>query len=148
MMGDFLSRVVTLEAVTPAFLQRPNRGGWGLEEGYDTGSEVFMLVVSASKTSKVLPALIACLLAMVAVVCLVHTDGIADSQTAHQGHRHTSSSCAAHLTLDLHCLVAILPGVVVLVWLCLATLYLSVLLSKLVVPVFPPFIPPKALVRA
>jgi hypothetical protein len=120
----------------------------GLEEAYGTGSEVFMLVVSASKTSKVLPALMACLLAMVAVVCLVHTDGIADSQTAHQGHRHTSSSSAAHLTLDLHCLVAILPGVVVLVWLCLGALYLSILLSKPVVPVFPPFIPPKALVRA
>ena len=81
------------------------------------GVKWFMLVVSVSKTSKVLPALMACLLAMVAVVCLVHTDGIADSQTAHQGHRHTSSSSAAHLTLDLHCLVAILPGVVVLVWL-------------------------------
>ena len=107
-----------------------------------------MLVVSASKTSKVLPALMVCLLAMVAVVCLVHTDGIADSQTAHQGHRHTSSSSAAHLTLDLHCLVAILPGVVVLVWLCLGALYLFILLSKPVVPVFPPFIPPKALVRA
>ena len=107
-----------------------------------------MLVVSASKTSKVLSALMACLLAMVAVVCLVHTDGIADSQTAHQGHRHTSSSSAAHLTLDLHCLVAILPGVVVLVWLCLGALHLSVLLSKPVVPAFPPFIPPKALARA
>ena len=107
-----------------------------------------MLVVSASKTSKVLPALMACLLAIVAVVCLVHTDGVADSQTAHQGHHHTSSSSATHFTLDLHCLVAILPGVVVLVWLCLATLCLSVLLSKPVVPVFPPFIPPKALVHA
>ena len=90
-----------------------------------------MLVVSAAKTSKVLPALMACLLAMVAVVCLVHTDGI-DIQTAHQGHRHTSSSSAAHLTLDLHCLVAILPGVVVLVWLCLApvSLYLAIQASS------------------
>jgi hypothetical protein len=107
-----------------------------------------MSVVSASKTYKPLPVLVACLLAVAAVACLVHTDGIDEVQTAHQGHRHTSSSSAAHLTLDLHCLVAILPGVVVLVWLCLATLCLSVLLSKPVVPVFPPFIPPKALVRA
>ena len=107
-----------------------------------------MLVVSASKTCKVLPALVACLLTVAAVVCLVHTDGIADSQTAHQGHRHTSSSSAPHLTLDLHCLVAVLPGVVMLLWLCLGMLCLSVLLSKPVVPAFPPFIPPKALARA
>ena len=120
----------------------------GLEEGCGTGSEVSMLVVSASKIYKILPALVACLLAMAAVACLVHTDGIDEVQTAHQGHRHTSSSSATHFTLDLHCLVAILPGMVMLVWLCLGALYLSVLLSKPVVPAFPPFIPPKALARA
>jgi hypothetical protein len=107
-----------------------------------------MLVVSAFKTSKVLPILVACLLAVAVLVCLVHTEDIADAQTAHHGHRHASTSSAAHLTLDLHCLVAILPGVVVLVWFCLAVLYLSVLLSKPVVLVFPPFIPPKALACA
>jgi hypothetical protein len=107
-----------------------------------------MLVVSASKTFKVLPALVACLLAVAAVVCLVHTDGIDEAQTVHQGHRHTSSSSATHFTLDLHCLVAILPGMVMLLWLCLGALYLSILLSKPVVPAFPPFIPPKALARA
>jgi hypothetical protein len=104
-----------------------------------------MLVVSAGKTWKVLPALVACLLAVAALVCLVHSDGIADSQTAHQGHRHTPSSSATHFTLDLHCLVAILPGIVMLLWLCLGALYVSVLLAKPVVPAFPPFIPPKAL---
>jgi hypothetical protein len=102
-----------------------------------------MLVVSAFKTWKVLPALVACLLAVAAVVCLVHTDGIDEVQTAHQGHRHSSSSSATHFTLDLHCLVAILPGAIVLVWLCLGALCFSVLLSKPVVPAFPPFIPPK-----
>ena len=107
-----------------------------------------MSVVSASKACKLLPVLVVCLLAVAAVGCLVHTDGIDEVQTAHHGHRHTSSSSAAHLTLDLHCLVAILPGVVVLIWLCLGALYLSILLSKPVVPVFPPFIPPKALVHA
>ena len=120
----------------------------GLEEGCGTGSAVFMLAVSTSKTSKVLPALVACLLAVAAVVCLVHSHGIDEAQTAHQGHRHSSTSSATHLTLDLHCLVAILPGVVVLVWLCLGVLYLSILLSKPVGPAFPPFIPPKALTRA
>ena len=60
MMGDFLSRVVTLEAVTSAFLQRPNRGGWGWRRATALGVKWFMLVVSASKTSKVLPALMAC----------------------------------------------------------------------------------------
>jgi hypothetical protein len=107
-----------------------------------------MLVVSAFKTWKVLPALVACLLAVAALVCLVHSDGIADSQTAHQGHRHTSTSSATHLTLDLHCLVAILPGMVMLLWLCLGALYVSVLLAKPVVPAFPLFIPPKALAHA
>ena len=105
-----------------------------------------MLVVSASKTCKVLPVLVACLLTVAAVVCLVHTDGIDEVQTAHQGHRHPTTSSAPHLTLDLHCLVAVLPGVVMLLWLCLGVLYLSVLLSKLVVPAFPPFIPPKDIV--
>jgi len=104
-----------------------------------------MLVMFASKTWKLLPALVACLLAVAAVVCLVHTDGIDEMQTAHHGHRHASSSAAMHLTLDLHCLVAILPGVIVLIWLCLGVLYLSVLPSKPVIPALPPFIPPKAL---
>jgi hypothetical protein len=103
-----------------------------------------MLVVSVFKTRKVLPALVACLFAIAALACLVHTEGIADAQTAHHEHRHASTSSATHLTLDLHCLVAILPGVVVLVWFCLGALYLSVLLSKPGVLVFPPFIPPKA----
>ena len=107
-----------------------------------------MLVASAFKTSKVLPTLVACLLAVAAVVCLVHTDGIDEVQTAHQGHRHPSPSSATHLTLDLHCLVAILPVVVMLLWLCLGALYLSGLRSKPVVLAFPPFIPPKALARA
>jgi hypothetical protein len=105
-----------------------------------------MLVVSASKTCKVLPALVACLLTVATVVCLVHTDGIDEVQTAHQGHRHPTTSSAPHLTLDLHCLVAVLPGAVMLLWLCLGALYLSVLLSRLVVPASPPFIPPKDIV--
>ena len=107
-----------------------------------------MLVVSTSKTWKILAALAACLLAMAAVGCLVHTDGLDEAQPAHQGHRHTPASSSAHITLDLHCLVAILPAAVMLVWLCLGVLYLSVLLSHPVVPSFPPFIPPKAIVRS
>ena len=107
-----------------------------------------MLVVSTSKIWKILPVLAACLLAMAAVGCLVHTDGLDEAQTAHQEHRHTSSPSSAHITLDLHCLVAILPAAVVLVWLCLGVLYLSVLLSHLVVPAFPPFIPPKIMARS
>ena len=107
-----------------------------------------MLVVSAAKTCKILPVLMACLLAVAALACLVHSEGIADSQTPHHGERHASTSSATHLTLDLHCLVAILPGGGVLVWLCLASLYLSVLVSKPAVPAFPPFIPPKALAHA
>ena len=106
------------------------------------------MVVSALKTWKILPALVACLLAVAAVGCLVHTDGRDAAQTAHQGHRHSSSPSPASITLDLHCLVAILPTAVGFVWLCLSVLYLAVLWSHPVVPTFPPFIPPKSLARA
>jgi hypothetical protein len=107
-----------------------------------------MMAVSASKTWKVLSALIAGLCAVAAVACLVHTDGIAEAQTAHQGHHHPSSSSSAHTTLDLYCFVAILPAVVMLIWFCLDALYLAVLLSNPVVRSFPPFIPPKAIAHA
>ena len=122
----------------------------GLERECGTSSEASMLFVSASKTWKILPALAACLLAVAAVGCLVHTDGIDEAQTVHQEHRHTSSSSAAHITLDLQCLglVAVLPAAVMLVWLCLGVLYLAVLWSHPVVPSFPPFIPPKAIARS
>ena len=107
-----------------------------------------MLVVSTSTSWKILPALMACLLAVAAVGCLLHTDGIDEAQTAHQGHHPPVSSSSGHITVDLHCLVAILPAVVILVWLCLDVLYLAVLLSHPVVLSFPPFIPPKALGRS
>ena len=107
-----------------------------------------MLVVSASKTCKILPAVVACLFAVAVMACLVHTDGIDAAPTAHQGHPHTSSPASAPITLDLHCLVAILPAAVGLVWLCLGVLYLSVLWSHPVVPAFPPFIPPKAMAHS
>ena len=105
-----------------------------------------MLAVSVSKTGKVLAALIACLIAVAAVVCLVHTDALEETHTPFQGHHHSSSS--AHLSLDLHCLVAILPAAIVLLALCLDVLYFRVLWSQPQAPSFPPFIPPKALVRA
>jgi hypothetical protein len=107
-----------------------------------------MLVVSAFKTRKILSALMASLFVVAAVVCLVHLDEIDGAPTAHQGHNHTPASSATHLTLDLHCLVAILPGAAMLLWFCLDRLYLSILLFKPVVPAFPPFIPPKTLARA
>lgn len=103
------------------------------------------MVVSASKTLQLVPALVVCLLAVAAVGCLVHTDSLDAAQTAHQGHRHPSSSSSAHITLDLHCLVAILSGVVVLVWLYPGVLYLPVLLSNPIVQFYRPFIPPKAI---
>ena len=117
-------------------------------EDCSPGSAVPMLVVSASKTCTILSALMACLFVVAAVVCLVHTDDTDGAPTAHQGHNHTPASSATHLTLDLHCLVAILPGVAMLLWFCLDRLYLSILLFKPAVPAFPPFIPPKALARA
>jgi len=105
-----------------------------------------MLAVSVSKTRKVLAALIACLIAVAAVVCLVHTDAFDETHTPFQGHHHSSSS--VHLILDLHCLLAVLPAAIVLLALCLRVLYFRVLWSQPQAPSFPPFIPPKALARA
>ncbi|HSX78521.1 MAG TPA: hypothetical protein VLQ80_08135 [Candidatus Saccharimonadia bacterium] len=110
--------------------------------------EVSLVAVSVSKIWKVLAALIACLIAVAAVVCLVHTDGFAETHTPLQGHHHSSSSSSVHLMLDLHCLVAVLPAVIVLLALCLDVFYLHVLWSQPQVPSFPPFIPPKALLHA
>ena len=107
-----------------------------------------MRAISVSKTWKVLAALIACLLAVAAVVCLVHTDAFDQTHTPFQGQHHSSSSSSVHLILDLHCLVAVLPAAIVLLALCLDVLYLRVLSSQPHVPSFPPFIPPKALLRA
>ena len=100
-----------------------------------------MLAAPAAKTWKILPILMVCLIAVAAVACLVHTHHPFDQAHAdHSQHRHTSSS---HVTLDLHCLIAILPAMIALVWFCLGTLYITPLLSNPVALVFPPFIPPK-----
>ena len=107
-----------------------------------------MRVVSVSKPWKILAALMACLLAGAAVVCLVHTDTSDEMHMPFQGHHHASPSSSAHLNLDLHCLVAVLPAAIVLLALCLQVLYLRLLWSQPQVPSFPPFIPPKALLRA
>jgi hypothetical protein len=107
-----------------------------------------MMVVSVSKTWKVLAALMACLIAVAAVVCLVHTDAFDETPPPFQGHRHASSSSSVHLSLDLHCLVAVLPVMIVLLALCLDVLCFRVLWSQPQAPSFPPFIPPKACARA
>ena len=107
-----------------------------------------MVAVSVSKTWKVLAALIACLIAVAGVVCLVHTDGFDETHTPFQGHHHASSSSSVHLILDLHCLVAVLPAMIVLLALCLDVLFVRVLWSQPQAPTFPLFIPPKALLRA
>src|SRR5262245_27236259 len=107
-----------------------------------------MLVVSTSKTWKIFPVLMACLLAVAAVGCLVHTDGIDAAQTAHHGQRHTPSPSSAHITLDLYCLVAVLPAASIVVWLCLGVLYLAVPVSHPVVTTCPPFLAPRALARS
>src|SRR6516162_4597434 len=105
------------------------------------------MAVSVSKTGKVLAALMACLIALAAVVCLVHTDAFDETHTPFQGHHHSSSS-SVHLILDLHCLAAVLPAAIVLLALCLDVLFFRVLWSQPQAPSFPPFIPPKALARA
>src|SRR5262249_52305259 len=110
----------------PALLATPQERSIGPEDACGTESEASMSAVSASKAWKILIALVACLMAVATTVCLVHTDGIGEAPIAHQGHRHTSSSPSAHITLDLHCLLAILPTVVVLVWLCLGAFSLAV----------------------
>ncbi len=101
-----------------------------------------MLAMLASKTWKILPPLVACLVAVAAVACLVHTDILDQVHADHPEHRHASSS---HIMLDLHCLIAILPAMLALLWFCLGTLYITPLLSHPVALAFPPFRPPKDL---
>jgi hypothetical protein len=131
-----------------ALLAMPQERSIGPEDACGTESEASMLVVSASKAWKILIALVACLMAVATTVCLVHTDGIGEAPTAHQGHHHTSSSPSAHITLDLHCLIAILPTALVFISLYLSVWSLAVVFAYPVAPSFPPFIPPKALARA
>ncbi len=104
-----------------------------------------MLAGPAVKTCKMLPLLMACLMVVAAVVCLVHPATPDQDHATHPGHAHPVSS---PITLDLHCLTAILPAVVLLVWLCCGLLYLMDLWSHPVTPSFPPFIPPKAIARS
>lgn len=104
-----------------------------------------MLGMAALKTWKSLPTLMVCLVAVAAVACLVHTDTLDQVHAGHPEHHHASSS---HIMLDLHCLIAILPAMLALVWFCLGTLYITPLLSNPVALVLPPFIPPKDIVYA
>jgi hypothetical protein len=104
-----------------------------------------MLAVPTAKTWNMLPLLMACLMVVAVAVCLVHPATPEQDHATHTGHHHPSSS---HITLDLHCLTAILPAVVLLVWLCRGTLYLIDWWSYPVAPAFPPFIPPKAFIRS
>ena len=98
--------------------------------------------MAASTTWKILSTLMVCLVAVAAIACLVHTDTL---DQVHADHRHTSS---ALITLDLHCLIAILPATIALVWFCLGTLYITPLWSNSVALAFPPFIPPKNIAHA
>lgn len=104
-----------------------------------------MLALPAARSWKMLPLLMACLMTVAVTVCLVHIAPPNQDQATHPGHQHPVS---AHMTLDLHCLTAmlaaILPAAVLPVWLCCGTLYLSERWSYPVAPSFPPFIPPKA----
>jgi len=104
-----------------------------------------MLAVLAAKRWKMLPLLMACLMAVAAAVCLVHPATPDQDHATHTGHPHPASS---HITLDLHCLTAILPAAIVLVWLCRGTVYLIDLWSHPLAPSLPPFIPPKAIARS
>lgn len=114
-----------------------------------TGSqgEVPTVVLTIWKTKKILPLIVACLIALASVVCLVHTDVSDDAPGAHEGHRHASSSSSTHSTLDVHCLIATLPADVILAWFSLSMVYVLTRSSIPLVPSFPPFIPPKTLVR-
>ena len=104
-----------------------------------------MLALPTSKTWHILSTLVACLLALATVLCLVHPAAL---DHAHADHAEQRSTSSGHITLDLHCLLAILPAVIVLLWYCLGSLYSTTFLSLPVVPTFPPFIPPKGLIRS
>lgn len=101
-----------------------------------------------SKTWKILSALLMCVLIVAAIGCLVHTETLDQAHGDHGAqadHRHPSAS---HLTLDLHCMIAILPVRLALVCSCLSVLYSLPLLSNPVAFVLPPFKPPKDVIYA
>lgn len=107
-----------------------------------------MGLVSATKTFKVLTALVTCLLAVAVVLCLVHPGSFGESHGAEHGHQHTSSSSSPHSAFDGHCLLATIPPTIILVWFARSVLYLSVQRLHPLAPSFPPFIPPKAMTRS
>jgi small-conductance mechanosensitive channel len=98
--------------------------------------------MAASTPWKILATFVVCLIAVASIACLIHTETL---DQVHADHPHPSST---HITLDLHCLIAILPATIALVWFCLATLYLTSLWFNPAALVFPLFIPPKDIAHA
>ena len=119
----------------------------GPEDGCGTESEASMIAVSASKAWKILIALVACLIAVATTVCLVHTDGIARHPQPTRGiaipprpPRRTSPSICIVFSPSCRRRSCWSGSVLVPSF--------SVLWSHPLVPLFPPFIPPKTLARA
>lgn len=97
------------------------------------------------KTQTTCALLLVCLFALASLACLLHTEATGEGQEAYDGHGHPSASSSMQSLPDLHCLVAVLPTVMVLVWLYLGVLYSVTRFSRPTVLAFPPFIPPKTL---
>ena len=104
-----------------------------------------MVLRTYFKTQHVFALLLVCLFALASVACLIHTDVEGETPVAHDGHRHPSASSSMQSLPDLHCLMAVLPAVIMLVWFYLGILYSLTRFSLSDVFSFPPFIPPKVL---
>jgi hypothetical protein len=89
--------------------------------------------------------LLTCLAVVAAVACQFHPATLGHAETAPAGHHHASSP---HLTLDLHCLIAVLPLIISLALFFRFTLYVIDLLPHLTTLAFPPFMPPEDVARA
>lgn len=106
-----------------------------------------MFTVMRRKTFIILAVLLICTITAALLECQVHTDSSEDEHAAaHEhaapvSHHHRSSS---HATGHGACLIAVLPTAVFLVWFTFVWFQVSLRLVCLIIPTFPPFIPPKA----
>jgi hypothetical protein len=94
---------------------------------------------------KMMVLLLACLAIVAVVACQFHAAPPDHEETVPSGHHHPSSP---HLTLDLHCLIAVLPLLVFPALFSRFALYVIDLLAHPTAPVFPPFMPPEDVARA
>lgn len=106
-----------------------------------------MCTVRRRKTFVIFALLLVCTIAAAVLECQVHAEASEDEHAAaHEhaapmGHKHHSSS---YITGHMHCLIAVLPVAMCLLWSAFGWFHSFFRMVYLVSPVLLPFIPPKA----